>query len=88
MIDRVKPETNLLPFLFVPSPGDFRKKAAAASTETEYSDLLRDLAVIKLKLETMGYGPVYLEGPYDDNGPMAKSLKGTIARPIIKLTVL
>lgn len=46
------------------------------STESKYSDLLRDLAVIKLKLQTMGYGPVYIEGPYD-NGPMAKSLKGT-----------
>lgn len=25
----------------------------------------------------MGYGPVYIEGPYN-NGPVAKSIKGTI----------
>lgn len=41
----------------------------------QYADLLRDLTVIKLKLETMGYGPVYIEGPYT-NGPLAKSLNG------------
>lgn len=78
MLLRLKCDRELIksPLPLIPTD-DFRKKAAVTTTETKYSDLLRDLAVIKLKLETMGYGPVYIEGPYN-NGPMAKSIKGTI----------
>lgn len=36
---------------------------------------MRDLAVIKLKLESIHYNPVYIEGPYH-HGASAKSLKG------------
>lgn len=62
---------------FFPISGDFRKKTATVTTDSKYLDLLRDLAVIKLRLETLGYGPLYIEGPFD-NGPMAKSLQGKL----------